>query len=301
MTLFSRRNAVADRFRYDLPENVRSRILHTMDQCMARHCQTVDFNDMLYQLGHKLEAQYGGLNQPGYRAARRSDHPVIEHFLCSEDELALDFIQLAFQTLQNCGGQPTVEAINRIFEEEGIGYELTPLLEIPVDPPSRSPRRGAGKEYRLETPRIIQKDEQLLHRETVQPCLRVLGDPRFSTANHELLDAFEKIRKGAYADAITSAGSAIESVLKTICALKGWPHNPEKDTCSRLLDICRDNGLFPGFYKVILEATATIRNKLGDAHGRGPSSQYAPTREHAEHMLHVTAANIVLLVGLAQV
>lgn len=88
MTLFSQRNAVLDRFRYDLPEHVRSRILHTLNQCMALHCQTIGFDDMLYELGHKLQARYGGLNRPSYVAARRSDNPVIEHFLCSADELA---------------------------------------------------------------------------------------------------------------------------------------------------------------------------------------------------------------------
>jgi hypothetical protein len=217
MTLHSRRNAVLEPFRYDLPEHVRSRILCTIEQLIARHCQNLDFGDMLLELGDELVAQYGFLNRSAYVAARRSNNPVIEHFYCSADEQALDFIQLAFETYQNCGGQPTVDAINRIFEEEGIGYELTAIREIPV--PSK---RRVGKEFRTETPRIIRKDERLLHQETIQPCLEALGDSRFDTANRELMNAFEELRRGAYADAITSAGSAFESVLKTICALKSW-------------------------------------------------------------------------------
>jgi hypothetical protein len=220
----------------------------------------------------------------------------MEHFFCSTEDQALDFIQFAFETYQNCGGRPTIDAINRIFEEEGIGYELTAIREIPV-----ASKRRAGKEFRVETPRIIRKDEQLLHQETIRPCLDALGDPQFDTANRELMNAFEEIRRGAYADAITSAGSAFESVLKTICARKSWQHDPDKDTCSRLLDVCRENALFPPFYKPILEGTATIRNKIGDAHGRGPSPHYTATRELADHMLQMTAANIVLLIGLAQV
>jgi hypothetical protein len=54
------------------------------------------------------------------------------------------------------------------------------------------------------------------------------------------------------------------------------------------------------FYKSILEGVGTIRNKMGDAHGRGSSPGHAATRELAEHMLHLTASNIVLLIALAQ-
>src|SRR4051794_21857001 len=62
---------------------------------------------------------------------------------------------------------------------------------------------------------------------------------------------------------------------------------------------CNANGLFPPFYAPIFEAVGTIRNKMGDAHGRGPTPLYAVAKEHADHMLQMTSAHITLLVRLA--
>jgi hypothetical protein len=80
--------------------------------------------------------------------------------------------------------------------------------------------------------------------------LRGKRNQRMRQIFRELTNAFEEVRRGADADAITSAGSAFESVLKAICALNCWQHDPDKDRCSRLLDVCRENGLFPPFLQV---------------------------------------------------
>lgn len=122
-----------------------------------------------------------------------------------------------------------------------------------------------------------------MHAEVIEPCLHVLSDSRFSTANIELMKAFEEYRKGAFAESITDAGASIESVLKTICSEKKWDYDKERDTCSKLLEICRAQGLFYPFYMPILEVTATIRNKFGDAHEKGPAPEFAATKELADH------------------
>jgi len=146
----------------------------------------------------------------------------------------------------------------------------------------------------------MKKDEELLHSGTVKPCLAALSDPRFATAYQELTAAFEEYRKDKWADCITDAGAAVESVLKTICTHKKWPYDPNRDTCSTLLEICRSKGLFHPFYRPILEGTATIRNKVGDAHGKGPAPEFKATKELADHMIYTSATNIVLLVSLAK-
>jgi hypothetical protein len=155
--------------------------------------------------------------------------------------------------------------------------------------------------FRLVPPSVLRRDEQTIHVTVIKPCLAILSDSRFSTANEELLNAFDEYRKGNYGDAVTDAGAAVESVLKTICTEKGWTYDKERDTCSKLLEICRANGLFHPFYKSILEGTATIRNKIGDAHGKGPAPEYAPTKQLADHMICTCCANIVLLISLASI
>jgi hypothetical protein len=235
-----------------------------------------------------------------YEAARMSNDPVIEHFFQCPDEEVMDFLQMCFETRWNFGRQPMVEAINRVFQEENIGYELTSYSEITTEGGTLfgrfSPR---GKTIRPVLPKVLRKDEKLLHAEAVKPCLDALSNPLFESANAELLNAFDEYRQAKYADAITDAGAAFESVLKSICSKKRWTYDKERDTCSKLLDICRENSLFHPFYKQILEGTATIRNKLGDAHGKGPKPEYTATKELADHMLYTVCNNINLVISLA--
>jgi hypothetical protein len=304
MKLFSERRAEPpDRYTYAIPEKVRSRMLHTLQQHGAGWLGGNHFKNMLAEVGQRLLAKRGGLHSFGYEAARMSDDPVINHFFFASDDEVLDFIELCFQT-QTIDGDPEgsdrlVAAFNQIFEEEGIGYELTRRAMVDIGPGTLFGRSSPGlRSIRIEYPKIIKKDERTVHEKAVKPALEALRDPRMATANGELLDAFEKVRKGDYPAAITSCGKSFESVLKTICAVKGWAYDPDKDTCAKLVGICRDQGLFFPFYGPILEGVGTVRNKLG-AHGGGPKPAHVAAREHAEHMIAVTCAHIDFLVRQA--
>lgn len=138
-----------------------------------------------------------------------------------------------------------------------------------------------------------------MHEQVVRPCLEALSRPGFDTANAEMMKAHEAYRRGEFADAITDAGAAFESVLKTICQRRGWSFDPDRDTCSKLVSICRENGLFHPFYVPLLDATGTIRNKIGDAHGHGPTERYVVRKEHADHMIRLASTNIALMIELS--
>ncbi len=158
-------------------------------------------------------------------------------------------------------------------------------------------RKGTYNEY--EYPRVIRRDEHLVHEEVIAPALALLTHSKFRVANAEMLKAHAALRTGNFEDAITLCGSAFESVLKTICNVKKWHYDPDRDTCAKLVSLCRENDLFPPFYVPILEAVGTVRNKLGDAHGRGPTQQRTVTQKQADHMVHMTSAHIILLCKLA--
>jgi hypothetical protein len=260
------------------------------------------FKNLIDEVGEQVVAKCGGLRAPHYEAARTSDHPVMEHFFSCRDEEALDFIEMCFRTRSLGLGneaEPAAAAINRIFEEEGIGYELTPPKWHDTGKPAQMfGHTLPTNELRLEFPQIVKKGERTVHNLTAKPALEALRDSRLAVANSELLKAFEEIRKGDYADAVTSCGSAFESVLRTICDVKKWPYDPNKDTCSTLVEICRGQGLFPPFDAEIFKAVGTVRNKMGDAHGKGPTPVHVAGREHAEHMVAVTCAHIDFLVRL---
>lgn len=302
MTLFSRRQSPPpSRYRYDFPHEIRSRFLHVLQNRLRKF--GLNFGTVLDEVGLMVHEHYGGLRRPYFEAARMSDDPVIEHFFSSDDTQALDFVQLCFATDGNCGGQEIVDAVNAVFDETGMGYELTPFVFAQEQSSGRYSMAWAKppEHPKVElAPRIIRRDEKLLHQQVVQPALHLLADPRFASANRELLNGLDELRNGEWADAITSCGAAIESVLKSICTEKSWTYDPQRDACSKLLEICQKNDLFPSFYRQILEGTATIRNKVGDAHGKGPNYDYVATKELAEHMVHTCCANAVLLVSLAK-
>jgi hypothetical protein len=67
MPLFSRRNQVLEPFRYDLPEHVRNRILCTIEQSMAQHCQNFDLEDMLLETRRQTRRSVRILESLGVR------------------------------------------------------------------------------------------------------------------------------------------------------------------------------------------------------------------------------------------
>jgi hypothetical protein len=276
--------------------------MHTLQHCIEGDDEmgSVSFLDVMHELQGILQRKYGGLRRSGFEAAKVSDIPAIEHFFKCDHEQAMDFLELCFETKWGFGKQKTVDAINEVLSECNIGYELTDYVETYVQGAAFLGKFQPNvQQVQTKKPKVVRRDEKTLHAETVKPCLAALSSSDYETASRELQNAFDEYRSGRYADAITDAGSAFESVLKIICTQKGWPYDPQRDTCSKLLDICRENELFPGFYKPILEGTATIRNKLGDAHGKGPQSIFAVTKELADHMLYTVCNNINLLIALA--
>jgi hypothetical protein len=288
MKLFSKRHAkIEDVFRYDIPVIVRNRLLHTLKHCVERGGR-YGIRTLFSNVDNLLLRQNGHL-RPRDEKHEYTGIPVIDHFYVSPDEEVMDFLQVCFRWQDLSGGQPTVDAINDVLEEENVGFELTPYIERQID-----------GYLRVSYPTVLKKDEKLLHKETVKPCLHLLGDSRFKTASDELLKAFEEYRKGNYADAVTDAGSAFESVLKTICTIKHWYYEPDRATCSYMVGVCREKGLFHPFYAPILESVGTIRNKIADAHGRGPAPEFPPAKELADHMLYMVCNNIVLVITLAK-
>jgi hypothetical protein len=134
--LFSKRYTPPPaRYRYDLPDDIRWRIIHSIEQLTDEFCSRFDIDRMLQEVGERILREYGGLLRPGYDAARVSNHPIVEHFFSSNEEMALDFIEMCFQVWGHCGQQKGVDAINEVFRDAGIGYELTPFIEIQTNKP----------------------------------------------------------------------------------------------------------------------------------------------------------------------
>lgn len=299
--LYSQRmRAAPAAYRYDVPDRVRTRIIYAVRDLGRRSLNTHLYDQAFYELATELQKQHGGLYRSEFSAGNPSDDPILNHFLLSPDDLALEFIEALFRTTRGCERQQGVDAVNLVFREEGLGYELTDWAEVPVDDDMNARGGKRGRSYQIKYPIVVRKDGAVTHDLAVQPCLVALDDERFRAADNEFRKALEECRRGRYADAITSAASAFESVLRAVCVARGWITPEDKAVCRELITYCQKNNLFPNFYVEVLSNTCMLRNKLGDAHGRGASNAVMPTRDNAEHMLAITAANIGLIMRYAK-
>lgn len=287
-----------DRYTYDLAVETRSKMLHILAQRDgSRFARGSIFLSTMGEVQMELLKRHASLCKTKGRTA---GHPAMDHFLACSTEDALSFIELCFRATEfMIGVEPNdlIAELNRTLEADGVGFELTPFRQIWREVPTGSGR--PSRQMRREFPEFIKKGERTTHEQAVQPALTLLADPRFATANSELFDAFREVREGKYADAITSCGAAFESVLKTICTEKGWTYNPDKDTLAPLVETCRSHGLFEPFYVELFKTIGMIRNKIGDAHGKGPTPQYKASQNHAEHMIATTCSYITFAIKQA--
>ncbi len=211
---------------------------------------------------------------------------VSGHFLACSTEHAIDFIEMVLNLSDWCAkNSGIVDAINRVFRQEGVGFEATRFAPIESAPNSRL------------VSQIIRKTDEVAHQQIVRPTLDLLADSRFRTANQEFLDGLAHYRHGRFEDAITSVGKSYESTMKTICSLKNWQFD-QNDTTSKLSDVLKVNGLIFDFYIEPFKFVGTIRNRLG-AHGKGQAPAYTVEQHHVEHMIHLCAANMLMMVRSA--
>jgi hypothetical protein len=296
MKPFSIRNRPQpDSLTYEIKPNVRARVIRTLEQWFRQ--AGTSFPGALHHAENKCLAQYGAMREPARPYCGwlpMEEQLIVEHFVACPVEEALDFVEWIFQASDTLPfGHTGVEAINEIFREEGVGYELTKYVSEFKALPG-----GGGHERISAFPQIVKKSNDLLHQSTVLPALKILAHPAFAVANAEMLQAHKLFREGKFTESITACGQTLESVLKIICNKKKWPYQPNYDPLGRLVKVTSDKQLFFDFYEGVLTSCGTIRNRIG-AHGKATTSYPPAATPHAEHMIGLSSANIVFLARMA--
>jgi hypothetical protein len=188
------------------------------------------------------------------------------------------------------------------YRRAGRGAKEDPAEGL-IELNQRFLRAGVG--YQFETGRIIRVDSQYVHAEVVKEALWLLSEPSFREANDEFMTAHRHLREGNLKDCNTAALRATETVLKVICDARGWTYE-KGDTVERLLAVVQRESLFPdylgGYFSNLIGAMKAgvpkIHNRQG-GHGAAPGDD--PVPDHiAAFALHLTAANIVMLVKASQ-
>jgi hypothetical protein len=191
--------------------------------------------------------------------------------------------------------QQLVGEFNKVFREEGIGYELTPMFQRTIE--GGAMLHGHTVDAIDVTYPIIRKREDTPQDESMTKCLDLLTDPDFKVANEQFLKALQHYRANEWDQTVAYCGSAFESALK---AVLGKKKVAAKDiataTAAPLIRECVKASIFPAIYENSLIGIANVRNAMSDTtHGRTPATRIVPDEKHAEHLLYTTAANIVFI------
>ena len=250
------------------------------------------------QVHARLQMLYGQ-----YAISRRhvnSSLEDLEVFLreCSPDRF-FDFVEQSFKVEplryllheQN----ELVDAINEVFRFSTVPYQLTRMVKRVEKDETETDEWSTGAYTVTITayPMFIRIDEETTHQEAVSPALAVLEAPHFEAANGDLRTALQKYKNNEFDECLTRCGSCFESVLKILCARRGW--NPQQATTigPLLAEVVKQSGI-PSFLEPTLVSIATIRNRLSSAHGGGSQRRIA-TRTIAQYTITSTCAAIVLL------
>ena len=190
----------------------------------------------------------------------------------------------------------SVSELNQLLRVDDLPYYITNFQKETVKEISQD-HPFAGREITVirivEYPRVIMRENEVLHSQAIVPTLTFLQKPVLKNANSEFLDALEDYRKGDFGDCLTKCGSAFESVMKVICAEKGWAFK-EADTANTLIKTVVSNSSLDSYFETPLMVVATLRNRLSSSHGGG-----AIMRNVSPHLarfaINATASNILLL------
>jgi hypothetical protein len=229
-----------------------------------------------------------------FTARARAPKERFQEYL-TNDALSLDRIidalEISFNLIGQLGHLPdwyhreyspqitfaeAVTQLNQRFLEHGLGYQF-------VDD------------------RIVVMSHEYPHQHIVEPAFELLHGDGFGGAKKEFAEAHNHFSNGRTREAIAGAQNALESTIKSILDLKGYPY-PANATASSLVDFAIAAEIIPkeleSHYKGLISAMKSglpvIGNKVA-RHGQGATPIEIPSYL-AAHCLHLAAANIIFLV-----
>ena len=298
--VFSRRNQDREPIPKPLTPGFRNRVLMLCRDVFgdpARSYLAEDIvGDFWREIHHKLAYLHGRpkLTDDSYADSAAKD--VIAFLTTCSDNHFLDFVEYLFQVesyQRACSeANQAVESINQFLLLDDLPYAVTPF----VWEDQKTEFHGVTRDCRVMVshPRVIRRDDEIVHREAIEPALHLLADKRFTSANQEFLDGLADFRKGDYGDCLTKCGSALESTMKLICDRNGWPYQ-QRDTAATLLRTIIARSGMEGFLEQPLLLVANLRNRLSKSHGAGTEPRMVSPAK-ARFAINATAAAILFLV-----
>jgi len=296
--VFSRRPESSLKTIHEIPVSTRNRILLWISEVFSNERSEYgsgDYRtDFWKQIHRFLQYRHGKIHVSSSRNRTTSPMEDTINFLyiCSGNEF-IDFIEYIFRV--EClfhvalPEDQLLEEINELLQQDDLPYYITDFV--------KETEREKGLTYikTVEYPKVIIRENEVIHKEMIVPTLTLLQQPEFKVANSEYLEALKDYRKNDLEDCLTKCCSSFESVMKIICERNGWSYN-NTDTTSKLVKILLNNMSLDNYFEPVLMIVATLRNRLSSSHGGGVNPKKVP-RHLAKYALNITAASIILLIG----
>jgi hypothetical protein len=307
--IFSKRNKKVEPYIYAVPRTLKNKIFMFCVDLLNNKFTEINYGDYTSEFWSEIHQAlcyiHGRIQLVDANKYLLPETDTTAFLLQCKNEEFLDFIELIFKV--KClfhlvsDENILVTNLNKLLVSENVGYELTEIIKQKVtEPINYYPFHGQTGEIirTISYPKIIKKENEVVHSEVIKPALQLLNDPKYITANQEYLEALEDYRKSDYGDCLTKACSAFESVMKIICSNKGW-HYQQTDTATALISILKDKLKIEPYFEQTFIIIATLRNKLSKSHGAGVQSKVV-SQNVARYSLNLTASAIIFLVNEAK-
>ncbi|MFM0451670.1 hypothetical protein PQR21_14885 [Paraburkholderia nemoris] len=286
---------VLEVYRYDIfPVPLRVQLVHVFDDVIGDQTEYFDKYKGV-QAGYRLMVdilcrEYGLFTLTKSSVDSSNHYKQFRTFLLEEPNVdrVLDAVELA------------VRVINRLtrksdYRELSTYNDLADRAIEEIN--TRMREHGVG--YVVQDEEILRIDSQVLHSEVVKPALKLLNAPGYDGVQEEYLAAYEHYRHGRAKEALNECLKAFESMMKVICANRGW--NVGRGTAGDLIKAIFENKLVPDFWQshftslrsMLESGVPTGRNRMA-GHGQGGQPTEVPD-DIVAYTLHMTGAAIVLL------
>lgn len=296
--LYSRRNRNIeddpDVYEYDLlNEKLRTQLYIAFEDVMDEFNLILIDNTIFEGLYKRVKKEFGVFSlKTRYEKFPKAD---FKEFWMTCD--SIDFIDITDLTIGYISNIASVRKAHYYSDDF-----QTIALKMNMEMNHRMKQHNLG--YEIINDKLIRIDNKLMHANIVKPVLYFLQQEEFKGVEDEIYDAFDYLKDNDYKNTVLYASKAFESMMKTICKLKMYTYNNDKDTAKELINILVKNKYIPQYSQNHLHAVQNtlesglpvLRNKTG-GHGQGDAIVQLPT-EFANYALNLACTNILFLAGL---
>lgn len=269
-------NYCYDQLPFQFRQQIWDIIVDTFPESLHEICLSV--NKMLcHEYGRNQLCNIGGVYT-------RIEVFIVQNYNVNE---VLDTIELFFN--------------DHLFKDiEGYEKDAPKLKEAIKELNERFNEHNIG--YQFQANQIIRQDSMYMHKEVVEPTLALINNIMFAGACDEYLKAQKNYRTGSYKDCLSECLKAFESTMKIIFEKKGWNYDKEKDTVSKLINICFEKKLIPEYMqqhyislRSLLEHGVPRTRNRNSGHGQGSVIKVV-SDSLARYTLNLTGSNIIFLI-----